>query len=110
MDAILDAIMEGVLEVVGEIVGEIVGNLLENIFYNIKNSGKRKWALTCFYSGLALIFDGFLLWPTISFLQDENHLGAAVLGGFTVLATVIFGFLIIRGHRRNWQSVKKPSP
>ena len=106
MDAFLDAIMEGVLEV----VVEIVGNLLENAFYNIKNSGKRKWALTCFYSVLALIFDGFLLWPTISFLQDENHLGAAVLGGFTVLATVIFGFIIIRGHRRNWQSVKKPSP
>ena len=98
MDAILDAIMEGVLEVV------------ENTFYNIKNSGKRKWALTCFYSVLALIFDGFLLWSTISFLQDENHLGAAVLGGLTVLATVIFGFIVIRGHRRNWQSVKKPSP
>ena len=98
MDSIIEAIVE------------ILGTLLEGIFSSIKNTRKRKWALTCFYSVLALIFDGFLLWPTISFLQDENHLGAAVLGGFTVLAAVIFGFLIIRGHRRNWQSVKKPSP
>ena len=93
-----------------EAIIEVAGSVFEFIFDHIKNPQKRRWALTGLYSVIATVMDGFLLWRMISFLQDENHLGAAVLGGFTVLATVIFGFIIIRGHRRNWQSVKKPSP
>ena len=95
--------MEDILEA----VVEVLGSLLESILESIKDQRKRKWALTVFYSTIILGIAGYLLWIAWPLLKNGNHVGAAVIGGIAILLFLVFGALIIRGHKQNWKSKEK---
>ena len=90
-----------------EAVFEIVGTIIETIFDNIKSPRKRKWALTSFYSVIALAVAGFVLWLTVSTVDAFYPIGTIILGTVTGALFVLFAFFIVRGHRRSWTRESK---
>lgn len=90
-----------------EFLLELFGDALEAVLENIKNPQKRKWALTIFYSAIVLAVTGLCIWGAVTVGAEQNPSGAATLGVVAGLLFTVFGFLIIRGHKRSWNSKKK---
>ena len=90
-----------------EAVIELLGDLLEAALGSIKNPQIRKWALTVFYSVFWLGITGFCAYFAFDFAKKNNVTGAAVVGLIAGICFLGLGFLIIRGHRRNWKSKKE---
>ena len=90
-----------------EAVVELLGDLLEMALKGIKNLQKRKWALTVFYVLITLGITGFLLWSAGEIWKDGNKTGAGIFAGIAVILCTVFGFFIIRGHKRNWKSKRE---
>ncbi len=90
-----------------EFLLELFGDALEAALESIKNPKRRKWALTIFYSTIVLAVTGLCVWAAISNGLEQNMSGAAVMGVITGLLLTVFGFFIIRGHKRSWISKKK---
>ena len=86
---------------------ELVGDLLEAALKGIRNTQKRKWALTIFYSIVTLLITIFLIWGAIAIYLDGNLAGAIVFAAVAVILFLVFGFFIFRGHKKNWKSKKE---
>lgn len=95
MDVIIDVVVELAIEFLGELIG---GNLI-----SIYNPKKRRWALTIFYAVLGLGFAAVPAYFAIRLGVENNTTGAIVLGVFAAVEVLVFGFLVIRGHRQNWK-------
>ena len=83
---------------------DLTGDLLEAVLKGINNPQKRKWALTIFYSVVTLLITAFLIWGAVAVCFDGNLTGAAAFAAVAVILLFIFGFFILRGHRKNWKS------
>ena len=79
---------------------ELVGNLLEDGFKSIKNTKKRKWALTIFYSVVTLAIVSFCVWSAIAFYRQNNWTGFIVLAVIAGFLFLIFVFLFFVATRR----------
>jgi len=90
-----------------ELTIELVGDLLEVTLKGIENPQKRKWALTIFYSLGTLLITVFLIWGAIAIYLDGNLTGAIVFAAVAVIIFLVFGFFILRRHKKNWKSKKK---
>ena len=87
---------------------ELAGELLEILLKGIKNSQKRKWALTIFYSVATLVIAGLLIWGAVAiYTADGNRVGATVFATMAGAILVVFGFFILRGHKSNWVGKKQ---
>ena len=86
-----------------EFVIELLGELLETALGSIKNPRIRKWALTVFYSVFGLGFAAVPAYFAIRLGMENNTTGAIVLGVLAAVEVLVFGFLVIRGHRQNWK-------
>ena len=95
--------MDDLIEFLIEVFGDIVEAALESI----KNPRKRKWALTIFYSFIVLAISGLCIWAAVSNAMEQNLSGAAVMGVIAGLLLTVFGFFIIRGHKRSWRKKNK---
>ena len=95
----MDAIIEFLIEVFGEIA--------ECILDNIRDTKKRKWALTIFYSTILLAVTALCVWGAVTNGIGHNTLGAVTMGVIAGLLLTVFGFLIVRGHRRSWRKKAK---
>lgn len=85
---------------------ELIGDLLEQALKGIKNPGKRKWALTTFYSMGALVITAFLIWGAVGACLEGNLTGAIVFAVIAAILLLVFSFFILRGHKKNWKSKK----
>ena len=83
---------------------DLAGDLLEAVLKGIKNPQKRKWALTIFYSVITLLITAFLIWGAVAIYFDGNLTGATAFAAVAVLLLLIFGFFILRGHKKNWKN------
>ena len=83
---------------------DLAGDLLEEVLKGIKNPQKRKWALTVFYSVITLLITGFLVWRAVAVYLDGNLTGAIVFAAVAVILLLVFGFFILRGHKKNWKN------
>jgi len=83
------------------VVLEVLGNLLEDALHGIKNPRKRKWALTIFYSVIALIMSGAFIFLTLVCYKEGKGGATWILSGITGLLILGAVFLIIREHRKN---------
>ena len=70
----------------------------------IENPQKRKWALTLFYSVGTLLITVFLIWGAIAIYADGNLTGAIVFAAVAVILFLVFGFFILRRHKKNRKS------
>jgi len=95
------------MEEIIEAVIDLAGDLLEAAFISMKNPRKRKWALTAFYSAVTLMITGFLLWGAVALYLEGNLTGAAVFAAVAGILLFVFGFFILRGHKRNWKNKKR---
>ena len=86
---------------------ELIGDLLETALKGIKNPHKRKWALTIFYSVVALVITAFLIWGAVAIYLDGNLTGAIVFAVTAVILFLVFGFFILRGYKKSWKSKKE---
>ena len=86
-----------------EAVIDFVGTLLEEAFKSIKNPTRRKWALTLLYSAFLLAVEGFFWWGVWALAAEGNRTGAIVFAVIAAFLLLLFGALIIRGHRQNWK-------
>lgn len=91
--------MDDIIQFAIEFLGELMGVLLADI----KNPKKRRWALTIFYAVLGLGFAAVPAYFAIRLGVENNTTGAIVLGVFAAVEVLVFGFLVIRGHRQNWK-------
>ena len=83
---------------------DLSGDLLEEVLKGIKNPKKRKWALTVFYSVVTLLITGFLAWGAVAVYFDGNLTGAIAFAVIAVILLLIFGFFILRGHKKSWKN------
>lgn len=90
-----------------EMVIELAGDLLEEMLKGIKNPHRRKWALTIFYSIVTLAITGFLIWGAVAVYLDGNLTGAIVFAGIAAVLLLVFGFFILRGHKRCWKNKRR---
>ena len=91
--------MDDIIQFAIEFLGELMGVLLAGI----KNPKKRRWALTIFYAVLGLGFAAVPAYFAIRLGMENNTTGAIVLGVFAAVEVLVFGLLVIRGHRQNWK-------
>ena len=45
-----------------------------------------------------------LIWGAVAIYFDGNLTGATVFAAVAVLLLLIFGFFILRGHKKNWKN------
>lgn len=80
---------------------EFLGYFLEDALHRIKNSRKRKWALTIFYSVIALIVSGAFIFLALACYKEGSRIGALSMSAVSGLLFFGAGFMIIREHRKN---------
>ena len=86
-----------------EAIIDLIGSLLEELFLRIKNPNRRKWALTLLYSAFLLAMEGFFWWGVWALTVEGNRTGAMIFAVIALFLLLLFGALIIRGHRQNWK-------
>ena len=86
-----------------EAVIELFGDLLEQALKGIKDPNKRKWALTIFYSVFWLGITAFLAYWAVMFAKENNTPSTIAMGILAGAVFLVFGFFLIRAHRRNWR-------
>ena len=87
-----------------EAVIDLACDLLEVILAGIENPKKRKWALTIFYSVVTLLIVGFLIWGAVAVFVEGNLTGAIAFAAVAAVLLLVFGFFILRGHKKNWNN------
>ncbi len=89
-----------------EAVIELFGDLLEAALKGIKDPNKRKWALTGFYSLVTMAITAFMAWGATATYLEGNRTGAMVFAAIGAILFLVFGFFILRGHKRAWKGKK----